>query len=436
MGWMQCYKQKTVSFDEAVKSIKSGDRVLFSPCLLPIDLLNAMVRRYKELKDVSAFGLLVLNHVEFFKAEYKGHINAHTLFMGPFERKMYNEGNLEVTSYQFGQTAWMTEHRIKADVFMLEVSPPDENGNMSFGALGNFNGHIAAKLAKTVIVQVNKEMPYVYGPSEAFVNVKDVTYICEKDHPLFELPQPEVSDVDKTIASHILPYIEDGSTIQIGIGGLSNAIGYSLEHHKNLGVHTEMFTDSMVSLMEKGVINGSAKTLNPGEVTISFGLGSRNLYQYMHRNEKLAAYPIDYITNESVIAKNNKFVSINNALMSDLTGQICSESMGFDQFSATGGQLNFVRGAAIAPGGKSFLAFKSVAQKKDGKLVSRITTALPPGAVVTTPRTDAQYVATEYGVADIRGKSIEQRVKSLISIAHPDFRDQLYKEAKENRLII
>lgn len=437
MDWKQLYRKKLVSVEEAAAVIKSNDRVWYPPCgSAPTNLIKAIEQRYRELENVTMLSALILYPFDYLKPEYIGHIKHHTVFMGPFERKMLPFGNVDVTSYQFAHTDWLTENRIKANVFITEVSPPDENGYMSFGSMGTFNGTAAKKYADTIIVQVNNECPYVYGATaDAFIHVQDVTYICEQDHKVAELPQPPVTEIEKQIASYMVEHIENGSTIQIGLGGVANAVGFFLENHKDLGVHTEMFVDSMVDLVEKGVITGANKTLHPGEITCSFGLGSQRLYKFLHKNPMLRAYPISYIADENTIAQNNKFVSINNALMCDLTGQACSESLGFDQFSGTGGQLNFVRGAAMSPGGKSFLAFRSVAEKKDGTLVSRITAELPSGAVITTPRTDIQYVVTEYGIAELRGKSIADRVKALIDIAHPNFRESLRHEAGKYRLI-
>lgn len=436
MDWKALYQKKLVSVEEAAAVIKSNDRVWYPPCgSAPVDLINAISRRYKELENVTMSSALILSPFDYLKAECIGHIKHHTTFMGPIERKFYPQGNVDVTSYQFAHTDWLTENRTRANVFLAEVSPPDENGNMSYGSMGTFNGATAAKVAGTIIVQVNQEVPYVYGGQKSFINVQDVTYICEQDHKVPELPQPPVTDIAKTIASHMVDYIENGSTIQIGLGGVANAVGFFLEHHKDLGVHTEMFVDSMISLVEKGVITGAKKTLHPGEITCSFGLGSEKLYRFMHKNPMLRTYPISYIADENIIAKNNNFISINNALMCDLTGQACSESLGFDQFSGTGGQLNFVRGAAMSPGGKSFLAFQSFATMKDGSLTSRISAVLPPGAVITTPRTDIQYVVTEYGVADLRGQSISERVKELVKVAHPQFREELMQDAKKYGLL-
>jgi len=436
MDWKAMYQKKLVSVEDAAAVIQSNDRVWYPPCGgAPVDLINAISKRYKELENVTMITALILTPFDYLKAEYIGHIKHHTIFMGPIERKMINQGNVEVTSYQFAQTDWLTEHRIKANVFIVEVSPPDEDGNMSYGPMGTFNGYMAARSSNTIIVQVNQEIPYVYGGQKSFIHVNDVDYICERDHKIPELPQPAVNDISKTIASHMVGYIENGSTIQIGLGGVANAVGFFLEHHKDLGIHTEMLVDSMVALVEKGVITGAQKSLHPGEITCSFGIGSEKLYRFMDKNSMLKTYPISYIADENVIAQNNKFISINNALMCDLTGQACSESLGFDQFSGTGGQLNFVRGAAMSPGGKSFLAFQSYAALKDGTMTSRISTVLPPGAVVTTPRTDVQFIVTEYGVADLRGQSLSERAKALIKIAHPQFRDELTADAKKYGLL-
>ena len=436
MSWKDDYKKKLVSVEDAAAVIKSNDQVYFTPvCSAPVDVINAICKRKNELSNVMMFSALLLYPFECFKGEFKGRIGYTTFFMGPIERKFVDQGNIDIISYHFGDTAWFTENTLKPDVFIAEVSVPDEKGNMSLGLLGTFNGYQAAKLAKKVIIQVNREVPYVYGTKEAFLNVADVDYICEQDHKIPELPSIPLTDMEKTIAHNIIPYIEDGSTIQIGVGGLGNAVGFYLENHKNLGIHTEMFVDSMVALAEKGIVNGSNKTLHPGEITISFGIGSKKLYDFMNKNKVLKAYALSYINNENVIGSNDKFVAINNALMCDLTGQVCSESIGFHQFSATGGQLNFVRGARLSKGGKSFLTLESTAKKQDGTVLSRITAALPPGAVVTTPRSDVDYIVTEYGAVNLRCKSISNRVKEMISIAHPDFRDNLMKEAKKVKLI-
>lgn len=436
MSWKDDYKKKLVSVEDAAAVIKSNDKVFFAPvCSAPVDVVNAICKRKNELTNVMMYSALLLYPFEYFKAEYKGHIGHTTFFQGPVERKFYGQGNIDIISYHFGDTAWFTENTLNPDVYIADVSVPDEKGNMSLGPVGTFNGYQAAKLAKKVIVQVNREVPYVFGTKEAFLNVADVDYICEQDHKLPELPSIPLTDMEKTIAHNVVPYIDNGSTIQIGVGGLGNAVGFYLEHHKDLGIHTEMFVDSMVHLAEIGVVNGSKKTLYPSEITISFAIGSKKLYDFLNKNKMLKAYPLSYINNENVIGSNEKFIAINNAIMCDLSGQVCSESIGFQQFSGTGGQLNFVRGARLSKGGKSFLTLESTAKKADGTVISRILSALPPGEVITTPRSDVDYIVTEYGAVNLRGKSISQRVKLMISIAHPDFRDQLTKEAKEAKMI-
>jgi 4-hydroxybutyrate CoA-transferase len=437
MSWKESYQKKLVSVEDAAAAIKSNDRIWYSPVSsAPFDLINAICKRKDELKNVSMFSGMVLYPFEYFKAEYKGHISHTTVFLGPVERSMFDQGNIEVLSYQFAHTDWVTENIIKPTVFITDVAPPDDNGNFSFGAVGVFNGHTAARCAGTIILQVNNEAPFVYGPKEAFINIEDVDYICERDHKIAELPKIPITDVEKTIANKIVPFIENGSTFQIGVGGLSNAIGFFLEHHKDLGIHTEMLVDSMVTMVEKGIVTGNKKTLHPGEITCSFGIGARKLYDFIHKNKSLKAYPVSYIADENVIARNNQFIAINNALMCDLSGQVCAESIGFSQFSCSGGQVNFVRGARMSPGGKSFLVLESTTKKADGAMISKIVTAFPPGAVVTTPRSDVDYIVTEYGAAHLRGKTIPARVKEMINIAHPDFREQLMKEAKDNKLLI
>ena len=436
MNWTDSYRQKLIPVEEAAAKIKSHDRVIYSPCgNAPRDVINAISKRYLELEDVTMISALVLYPFEYLRAEYIGHIKHHTTFMGPYERKLLPQGNVEVSSAHFSQTDWVVRNLIQPNVFLAEVSEPDVDGNMSFGPIGTYNGHVSASVAKTIIVQVNREIPYVFGSKESFINVKDVTWICESDHKVAELPQPVVSDIDKQIASHMVDRIRDGSTIQLGIGGVANAVGFFLENHKDLGVHTEMLVDSMVTLVEKGAISCAKKTFHPGEMTVGFGLGSEKLYRFMHRNPLVKTYPISYICDSNNVAANQNFVSINSTLMCDLTGQACSESLGFDQFSGTGGQLDFVRGASRSEGGQSFLAFPSTAKLKDGTLTSRISAVLPPGAVVTTPRSDAQYFVTEYGIADVQNRSIAEKVHAIINIAHPQFRDQLLGDAREHGLL-
>jgi len=436
MNWQKTYHSKLVTQDEAAKKIVSDDRVFFSSgASTPIELISALCRRREELNNVTLMGGLVFVPLECFKKEFKGHINCHSFFLGPAERAFIPHQNIESTSFQFSHTVWLQRNISKANVLLAEVSAPDENGNMSYGPHGSFSNHTCRAVAKLIIVQVNKKTPFVCGNEETYINVKDVDFICETDRELVELKQAPPNEIEKEIASQIIPYVEDGSTIQIGIGGLGNAVGYFLEQHKDLGIHTEMAVDSMVALAKKGVITGKHKTINPGEISICFGVGTKSLYEFMNKNEILKSHHIGYIADPYVIGQHKNFVSINNAMSCDLTGQVCSESIGHYQYSGTGGQVDFVRGATLSEGGKSFIAIESTYTKKDGSVHSRIVSSLAPGSIVTTPRTDVHYIVTEYGVANLRCQSIPKRVQEMIKIAHPMFREQLEKEAREYNML-
>ncbi len=436
MRWKAEFKEKFVSLEKAASAIKSGDRIISTTMSsMPIDLLIAIGERHEELQDVMISSQVVLYPFEWLRKEYAGRIRMHTTFMGVAEREHYDGGNVEITSYQFSRSEWLIKNRVKPTVMVAEVSPPDENGMMSLGPVGSLYGKCAASEAKTVICQINPKVPFVYGGKEAFLHVSEADFICESTRDLVEFQQPPALAEERKIAEHIMPYIKDGSTIQLGLGGVANAVGFYLKDHKHLGVHSEMLTDSMVDLIKKGVIDGSRKTIHAGKVLISFGYGSQALYDFMDRNDIIEARQISYVANSAVVASHKDFVSINSCIACDLTGQVGSESIGFRQFSGTGGQLDFVRGAVASEGGKSFLCMRSTAGKKDGTLISKITAALPPGTAVTTPRTDADCIVTEYGVAEVRDKSLAERAKALIAIAHPQFREQLERDAREYKIL-
>lgn len=426
MDWKKEYESKLVSVEEAASKIESGDKAWFGCCsAAPIQVLEAISDRVGELENVDLMSALVLYPFKFLKSpEYIGRINYHTTFYGGYARAFSKVGNVNINSVQFAKLDKAIID-FQPNVLLADVSVPDEEGYMYYGPMGVSANALAADLADKIIVQVNKHQPKVKGVKHR-IHVSEVNYICEFDHDLPELPQPEVTETDRIIADLILPNIADGSTIQIGLGGLANAIGYGLESKKDLSVHTEMFTDSMVYLAKKGVING--------KVYAGFGLGSKELYEFVGEG-KVELAPIYDVNDPYEIGKNDNFVSINACLMVDLTGQVCSESIGFKQYSSTGGQVDYVRGAGLSKGGKSFICLASTTKGKDGKPMSTITPVLPPGAVVTTSRTDAMYIVTEYGIADIYNKPIKERVEALISIAHPDFRDELRNQAVQARLI-
>ena len=434
MTWQEDYKKKLVSIQEAVKLVKSGDHVCTpgGPCAA-YDLITELANRYEELENVIVSSALMMRPVPHFEAKYRGHISHLALFLGPLERLFVPHGNIKVNSCSFSNFDDLITKELRPDVLFMVCSEPDEWGYMSYGPGGASVNYSILKTARKVVVQVNKKVPYVNG-THAHIHVNNVDCICEQDYDIPILPNIPITDVEKKIAANIVDRIPDGATIQLGFGAIANAIGFFLDSKKDLGVHTEMLTDSMMDLAKKGVITGSRKTYYPEKMTFGFGVGSKELYEFMHHNPMLESMPIHYINDINNIAMNDNFISINNCLTVDLTGQVCSESIGFNMFSSTGGQLDFVRGARRSKGGKSFMALNSMSVTKDGP-ISRISSTLPPGTIVTTPRSDVQYVVTEYGIADLWLKSVEDRAKAMISIAHPDFRERLEKEAREGGLI-
>jgi acyl-CoA hydrolase len=427
MDWKKIYEDKLVSVQEAAAKIESGDRIWFGPCsAAPIQLMDALADRVNELKDVHVVTGLALYPFKFLKSpEFIGRINYHTVFYGPYERAFFKVGNVTINSVHFSKTYWAVQNYYKVNVLMTDVSVPDDEGYLYYGPMGVAINGTAQAMAKKIIVQVNKNQPKVDGV-EHRIHVKDVHYICEHDHPLPPLPQDAPTEIDNKIADFVVPQIPDGATIQIGLGSLSNAIGYKLENKKNLSVHTEMFTDSLLELAKKGVITG--------KMVAGFGLGSNELYDFVGQG-KVELKPLRITNDPQEIGKCEKLMSVNVTLMVDLTGQACSESIGFLQYSSTGGQSDFTRGAALSKGGKAFLCLPSTIKTKDGKVQSTITAVLPPGAVVTTQRSDVMYVVTEYGIADVFRKPIPDRVNALIAIAHPDFREELRQQAVQAGLI-
>lgn len=419
MGWQEEYRSKLVSVQEAASKVESGDRCWFGPCsAAPIQLLEALGDRVDELEDVHLVTGLALHPFKFLQSpKYIGRINYHTVFYGPYERAFFKAGNVKVNSVHFSKTWWAVQNYYKVNTLITDVSPPDDEGYLYYGAMGVAINSEAEAVANKFIVQVNKFQPRVKGMHHR-IHVSKVNWICEHDHPLPPLPQESSTDVDQHIADLIVEQIPDGATIQIGLGALSNAVGYKLAAKKNLSVHTEMFVDSMVDLAKQGVING--------KMVAGFALGSQAVYDFV---ENVELKPLRITNDPSEIAKVDKLMSINVTLMADLTGQACSESVGFFQYSSTGGQSDFARGCGLNPTAKSFLCVPSTIKKKDGTVISTITAALPPGAIVTTQRTDVMNIVTEYGIANVFRKPIPDRVNAMIAIAHPDFRDQLRKEA-------
>jgi butyryl-CoA:acetate CoA-transferase len=423
------YAAKCVTADEAVACVKSGDWIEFGFFAnLPLTLDAALAKRMAALKDIKLRGGVLMQMLETLESEAATWYSYH---FGGLERVLAKEGKAYHIPIKYSEVPVYLRENLTTDVVMVQAAPMDENGYFNFGVtFSHFKA--AIEKAKTVIIEVNTNLPRVYGGYDHAVHIDDVHYIVEgENNAIFELPSAVPSETDLKIASYVMPEIEDGACLQLGIGGLPNALGKLIAKSdlKDLSVHSEMLADAFVDLAEAGKITGKYKELDNGKIVFTFAAGSQKLYAFMHDNPMLAAYPVDYVNNVLVTSKIKHFISINGALEIDLTGQVCSESMGYKQFTGAGGQLDFVEGAYLSEGGKTFICLPATFKDKTGALHSRINPVLTSGAVVTTPRNAVQYVVTEYGCVNLKGLSTKERAEKIISIAHPDFRDSLKKAA-------
>lgn len=420
--WKKIYQSKLCTAEEAVKRIPNHCRVFFGHgANEPLLLTDALVANYKQYEDVEICHWVPMGKGEYTNPEMKGHFHYNGLFLGPVTRNSVNEGRADYTPFYFHQSPrFFTDGTFPIDVAMVSLTPPDKHGFCSFGvSVGGTKP--AALAAKMVIAQINDQMPRTMGDS--FIHVSQITYAVEASCPLPELGGGKITEVEEAIGRNCAELIEDGSTLQLGIGSIPDAVLKFLGDKKDLGIHSEMFSDGVVDLYNKGVITGAAKTENKGKMVAAFLMGSKKLYDFVDNNPDVMMLPVDYVNDPVVISRQNKMVSINSCLQVDFNGQVNSESMGTNQFSGIGGQLDYVRGAAMCPNGKSILAMPSTAKKGT---ISRIVPILDPGATVTTTRTDVHYIVTEYGAANLRGKSLRERARLLIGIAHPKFRDELW----------
>jgi len=428
------FDSKIVSMAEAAAAIESGDRI-FSAGLsaTPTEFLIELCKRREELTDVQLFTAILTYPFEFFKPEFRGHITNNSFFFGPLEKNSYRLGNLVPSSYHLSESREAIRNVHKPNVLAITASPPDSEGFMSMGPCGGVGCLAALEIAEKVILSVNESLPFVRGERNR-IHVDQATHITRTDAALAAPPAAAPTETEKEIAAQILPYVQDGDTLQIGIGGIPNALAYGLDSKKDLGIHTEMLTDSIVHLAKQGVVTGRLKNHHPGKIVFSFASGSQELLDFTNENDDLLILPVEEVVSTFEAARNDNFCAINTCIMVDLTGQVASESVGLTQISGTGGQLDLIRGAKLSKGGRAFVALTATRDSKDG-LVSNIRLTLPPGTAVTTPRSDAQYIVTEYGVADMRQRSLEERARSLIEIAHPDFRKELMDEAQSAGVI-
>lgn len=432
MKWQDIYRSRVLPPREAVGAIKSGDRVWIHPgCCTPKILVDAMVERAPELENVEVVHILTLAEAPYVDEGMEKHFRHRALFTGGNVRRAVNEGRADFVPIHLHEVSQLiTRNILPVDVALIHVSPPDEHGFCSYGA-GVDATKTAVEKASTVIALVNQQMPRTLGNS--FVHVSRLTHIVEADEALLELPMAaEISDTARKIGEHIASLIPDGATLQMGIGEIPDAVLLFLNDKKDLGVHTEMFSDGLVDLFEAGVITNEKKSLHRGKIVTSFVIGSRRAFDFVDNNPFMEFHPNEYVNDPFVVARNDRMVAINSALSIDLTGQVCADSIGTKIYSGFGGQVDFIRGAAHSEGGVPIIALPSTAK---GGSVSRIVDTLLPGSGVVTSRADVHYVVTEYGIASLWGRSLRERAESLIRISHPDFREELEKAAAERHLL-
>lgn len=430
MNWKELYKKKVVSPDEAMKEIKSGDRIWVSAnAATPKTLLKALADRCQYLDNIKLYHVLLMGEDPLKEAELEGRVRHVSLFVGPGDREAVNEGRGDYVPIFLHEIPKFIRDYSDINVALIHTSPPDEHGFLSLGVEVIAN-KAAVDKAKIVIAQVNEKMPRIHG--DTFIHVSRVHKIVEVSEDLYEIEPPKITSVEKAIGENVASVIEDGSTLQLGIGAIPDAVLESLRDKKDLGIHTEMVSDGIMKLIEEGVITGARKSIHRGKVIATFLLGTRKLYEFADDNPIFELHPVDYTNDPYIVAQNEKMVAINSAIEIDITGQVCADSIGTYIYSGFGGQLDFVRGASRSKGGKPIIAIPSTT--KDGK-ISKIVPELKPGAGVVTTRADVHYVATEYGIVDLYGKSIRERAELLIKIAHPNFRDYLIQAASKRKLI-
>jgi acyl-CoA hydrolase len=431
VSWFEDYKKKCCSSEEAVSVVKSNDRIYFSGnAATPFQLREALAQRKDELQNVEISHVLLLGDDPLSKPGMEGHFRHNSLFVGPADRKAVNEGRADyIPVFLYEIPRLFYSGLLPVDVALVHLSPPDEHGFLSFGT-ECLSSKAAVDTAKIVVAQVNDQMPRTLGDS--FIHISRISKVVEISKELPQLDIPPLTDLEKQIGSYIAGLVEDYSTIQLGIGGIPNAALKALFDRKDLGVHTEMVSDSIVEAIEAGVITGAKKTLHPRKVIATFYMGTKKLYDFIDNNPIFETHPTEYTNHPFVVAKNDKMVAINSAIEVDLTGQVCADSIGTRIYSGFGGQVDFIRGAAQSKDGKPIIALPSAT--KDGK-ISKIVPTLQLGAGVVTTRADVHYVVTEFGVTYLHGKNLRQRAEALINIAHPDFRQWLEQEAKKRKLL-
>ena len=426
-NWKEQYANRTVTADEAVKVIKSGDRVIVAHGGgAPRSVIKAMVARAPELKDVEVAHMLTLDECLYARPEYEGSFRVNALFAGPTTREALATGRGDHTPVFFKDipALFRPGGTLPVDVALISTTEPDADGYVNLGVAVDYTKE-AAKQGKAVVAEVNPHMPHVMGDSR--MHVSDIDYFVPTNQPLVELAPTKTGPVEQNIGRHIASLVKDGSCLQLGIGAIPDAVLEFLGDKKDLGIHTELVSDGVMGLVERGVITCARKNYKTGKIIITFAMGTAKFYKWLDNNPMIESAPVDVTNDPYLIAKNDNFISINSCLSVDMLGQVASDTIGPRQYSGIGGQVDFIRGAAMSKGGFSILAMPSTASKGT---VSRICTTLEKGSAVTTSRCDVDYVVTEHGIAALKGKTVRQRADALINIAAPEFRDALREERR------
>jgi 4-hydroxybutyrate CoA-transferase len=432
MGWNNLYQSRVTTAEQAVEVIQSGNRIFLTGNVsVPKTLLGALVKRAPNLENVEICQALTIGPAEYVNPDMEGHLRVNTMFISANVRKAVQEGRADYTPVLLSEFPLLFKnHHLPVDVAMIHVSPPDEHGFCSLGVEVGLT-KTPAESAKIIIAEVNEQMPRTLGDS--FIHVSKLTHILHVNYPIPEMAMTEEgeSETIEKIAGFIAELIPDGATMQMGIGAIPDAVLKYLFDKKDLGIHTELFSDGVIDLVDAGVITSARKSLHAGKIVAGFILGTKRLYDWVDDNPLIEMHRTEYVNDPFVIAQNDRMVAVNSAIEVDLTGQVCADSIGPKLYSGVGGQLDFVYGASRSKGGVPIIALPSTTVMRDGTVISKIVPMLKPGAGVVTTRNHVRFIVTEHGVADLYGKTIRQRAQALIKVADPQFREELTKKAVE-----
>jgi 4-hydroxybutyrate CoA-transferase len=432
MGWDNIYQSRITTAEEAVKAVKSGDRIFLTGNVsVPKVLLGALVKRAPELEDVEICQALMIGPADYVAPEMQGHLRVNTMFISANVRKAVQDGRADFTPVLLSEFPLLFKNKIlPLDAAIIHTSLPDEHGFCSLGVEVGLTKS-PAESAKIIIAEVNEQMPRTLGDS--FIHVSRLTHIVPVNYPIAEMAMAEEGDkeVVEKIAGYIADLIPDGATMQMGIGAIPDAVLKYLFQKKDLGVHSELFSDGVIDLVEAGVLTNARKTIHTGKIVAGFIIGTKHLYDWVDDNPLIELHRTEYVNDPFVIAQNDRMVAINSAIEVDITGQVCADSIGPKLYSGVGGQLDFIYGASRSKGGVPIIAMPSTSVMRDGSILSKIVSMLKQGAGVVTSRNHVRFIVTEFGVAELYGKTIRERAKELIKIAHPQFQEELERQARE-----